>query len=193
MKKTIALFVGAAFGVCATATLAAENPKGWFPAGSHPKDYQMSADREMVHAGKASASIKSTAATPGGFGTLMQTCSAEAFRGKRVRMSGHVRAQDVSDWTGLWMRVDGPRSEALAFDNMQDRAIKGTSDWTKYEIVLDVSEQAQDIAFGLLLSGRGRAWMDDLKFEVVGTEVPTTGSKLAKKAPTAPANLDFEE
>jgi hypothetical protein len=168
-------------------------PKSWFAAGSHPKDYKMSVDGAVAHSGKASALLQSVIPEPGGFGTLMQTFKADAFRGKRVRMSGYARAQEVKTWAGLWMRVDGPRGEALAFDNMQDRAIKGTSDWKKYEVVLDVPESAQEIAFGLLLTGAGQVWMDDLAFEVVGKDVPTTGPKPSGGVPPAPANLNFEE
>ena len=95
------------------------------------------------------------------------------------------------------MRVDGARKdEMLAFDNMQDRAIKGTIDWKKYEIVLDVPENSEMVAFGLLLSGKGQVWMDDLQFEVVGKDVPTTGRATAGAASGAaktPLNLNFEE
>ena len=103
-------------------------PKGWFPAGSRPKDYEMSVDRSVAHGGKASATLKSVSAATAGFGTLMQTFKADTFRGQRVRMSGYVQSKDVADWAGLWMRVDGTQKEALAFDNMQGRPIKGTSD-----------------------------------------------------------------
>ena len=94
------------------------------------------------------------------------------------------------------MRVDGAKKdETLAFDNMQDRAIKGTTDWKKYEIVLDVPENSEMVAFGLLLSGKGQVWMDDLQFEVVGKDVPTTGraTGAASQAAKAPLNLNFEE
>ena len=192
MKRTIinlisiALLTGSAF--------AQETPKGWFKAGSKPGDYAMTVDRETVHGGKASARVASTVAAPGGFGTLMQTFKADSFLGKRVRFTGYVRSEDVADWAGLWMRVDGPRGEPLAFDNMQKRAIKGTGDWTKYEIVLDVPQSAAQIAFGLLLTGKGSVWMDDLGFEAVGTDVPTTGESMANESnkPTY-VNLDFED
>jgi hypothetical protein len=170
-----------------------ETPKGWFHAGNRPNDYKMSVDRQIVHRGKASASLQSTVQETSGFGTLMQTFKAEAYRGKRVRMSGYVRAKAVSDWAGLWMRVDGPKSEPLAFDNMQERPVKGDANWTRYEIVLDVPDHATEIAFGLLLTGNGQVWMDDLKFEVVGNDVPTTGNRLDKETVSAPVNLDFEE
>jgi hypothetical protein len=184
----------------AIVTNAGETPKGWFAAGNKPRDYEMTTDHSIVHGGNASASVKCVAQSAVGFGTLMQTCRADTFRGKRVRFSGYVRAAGVNDWAGLWLRVDGPTSgdsknpEPLAFDNMQQRPIKGTSDWTKYEIVLDVPERAQEIAFGILLSHGGQVWVDDLKMEEVGTDVPTTVSqKEESSSPAAPVNLGFED
>jgi hypothetical protein len=193
IMKKLSFLLTALAALTASPVRGEETPKGWFRAGSNPKDYEMSVDRAVFHAGKASATLKSVATQASGFGTLMQTFKADAFRGKRVRMSGHVRAQDAADWAGLWMRVDGPQKEALAFDNMQGRPIKATSDWTSYEIVLDVPESAQEIAFGLLLSGKGQVWMDDLNFEVVGKDVPTTGESQKEQRRKGPTNLDFEE
>ena len=152
----------------------------------------MTLDHDTTHNGKGSASLKCIVPKASGFGTLMQTFKADTYRGQRIRMSGYVRSRNVKDWAGLWMRVDGAKDEVLAFDNMQNRAVKGTTDWTRYEIVLDVPETSQQIAFGVLLSGMGQVWLDDVKFETVGKEVPTTGSK-SSEVPSAPRNLDFEE
>jgi hypothetical protein len=170
-----------------------ETPKGWFAAGSRPKDYKMVLDRSVAHSGHVSAQLACVAPKPAGFGTLMQTFKPDAFRGKRVRMSGYVRSQDVADWAGLWLRIDGQSGEPLGFDNMQQRPIRATSDWKKYEIVLDVPDSAQAIAFGILLTGAGQVWIDDLDFEVVGKDVHTTASKPLDTTPSAPANLNFEQ
>jgi hypothetical protein len=123
----------------------------------------------------------------------MQTFKADTFRGKRIRLSGFVKSEEVNDWAGLWMRIDGPAKEILGFDNMQSRSIKKTTDWKKYEIVLDVPELSQEIAFGMLLSGGGQVWMDDLKFEVVDKSVATTGSGKEAMSAKGPMNLGFEE
>jgi hypothetical protein len=78
---------------------------------------------------------------PGGFGTLMQMFEAGEMKDKRYRLTGWTKAAGVSGWAGMWMRVDGPaKGKSLAFDNMRDRPIQGTEDWTKHEIVLDVPE-----------------------------------------------------
>jgi hypothetical protein len=76
---------------------------------------------------------------------------------------------------------------------MAKRAVKGTRDWKRYEVVLDVSESAEEIAFGILLSGKGQVWTDDLKFEVVGKEIATTGESTNTEVSKQPANLNFEE
>lgn len=48
------------------------------------------------------------------------------------------------------------------------RGAGGTTDWTRYEIELPVPEDAQNIAFGLLLTGTGTAWFDALSIELDG-------------------------
>jgi hypothetical protein len=180
--------------VAVSTLMAADLPAGWIKAGSAPADYDMGLDSVTRHAGTASATIraKSAETETRGFGTLMQTSDPGEFRQKRVRFSAWVKADKVDGgWAGLWFRVDGsPRTNTLAFDNMQDRAIKGTSDWTKYSIVLDVPEDAAAIAYGILLSGPGQVWMDDLKFEVVTSDVPVTGQ--GRTSGGKPQNLDFE-
>jgi hypothetical protein len=73
---------------------------------------------------------------------------------------------------------------------MQDRPIKGTTEWQRYEVVLDVPEGATGIFFGILLDGRGEVWLNSVNFEVVGTDVPVTSGRRAR--PNGPRNLEFE-
>jgi hypothetical protein len=72
---------------------------------------------------------------------------------------------------------------------MQDRPIKGSHDWTQYSIVLDVGNNATAIAFGILMSGPGAVWIDDLALDPVGTDVDVTDVLRKTKSPR---NLDFE-
>ena len=166
-------------------------PTGWFLAGSKPANYRTSVDKTMIQNGQPSAYLKSAVPVTDGFGTLMQQISASDYLGKRVRLRAWVRSQDVEGSAGMWMRVDKDQS-MLAFDNMQNRAIKGTQPWKQCEVVLDVPVDATGIFFGILLSGSGEVWMNDVSFEVVGNEVPIT-SPQAHTLPTHPANLKFTE
>jgi len=158
--------------------------------------YQVRVDTRRKHGGEASGRIEWKASgkpSPQQFGTLTQMMLPDAYRGKRLRLSGHVRANRVANgYAGLWMRVDGPRGGAhLAFDNMKDRGLTGTRRWRSCEIVLDVAQEATAIAFGALLTGTGRMWVDDLKLEVVDDSVPTTEQALAgEEFPIDPEILD---
>ena len=170
-------------------------PPGWFRAGSDPGDYEMAIDPSGSRAGKPCAYIRGRGANPAGFGTLMQMFDAHDYVGKRLRFTASVKAEGITSWAGLWMRVDGATApgtqmpKMLAFDNMQSRPIKGTSDWTPYSIVLDVTAEARAIGFGILLHGAGRAWIDDLRLEVVSVDVPLTDAMVLQKRP----NLRFED
>lgn len=183
-----------------TATLFSfDLPTGWLIAGSHPKSYDMGIDKGAGQNGKAAATIKSTAKKINGFGTLMQICLPDNYLGKRVRMSGLLKTKDVADWAGLWFRVDEKgTNKSSGFDNMKDgktdRSVKGTTDWTRYEIVLDVPLNTSNLAYGALLSGTGQIWFDEIKFEVVDHTVPITGKGKEELMPNKePVNLDFEK
>lgn len=169
-------------------------PEGWFKAGSHPNSYEMVTEKGSGPDGSNAATIKSIDKKIKGFGTLMQSSLPSKYLGKRVRMSGEVKSKDVVEWAGLWFRVDHSTSRrTLAFDNMHDgktdRSIKGTTDWKKYEIVLDVPDSATNISYGALLRGTGQIWFTNLNFEVVDNSVPTTG----KEKNSEPTNLNFNE
>lgn len=166
-------------------------PKGWLLAGSQPTKYESGVDAQALSDGHVSAYLKAKESLTGGFGTLMQSFDAKNYAGKRVRFSGTVKSDGVGSWAGLWMRVDKKGQVAVAFDNMEDRPIKGTSAWKKYDVVLDVPQDASGVSFGILLDGSGEVWLSNVTFEVVGTEVPTTGSSM-KPPPAGPVNLDFQ-
>jgi hypothetical protein len=167
-------------------------PVGWTLAGSRPQDYEVGTIAAAATSGNARAYLKCVAEQANGFGTLMQEVSADAYHGKRVRLSANAKASDVQGWAGLWMTVDGDGSRPLAFDNMGNRPIKGTTDWKRYEVVLDVADQATAVAFGILLTGKGSVEVDTFRIEVVDASVPTTTPPKAM-LPTAPRNLGFEE
>jgi len=171
------------------ASKSSKDPEGWLKSGSNPEDYDVSIDQNNGFHGKPSWYIKSRN-SPRGFCTLMQMFKADSYIGKRVKLMGNAKSERLEQWAGFWMRVDGDE-KPIKFDNMQDRPIKGTTGWTKYQVVLDVPADSVHIAFGLLLSGPGQIWLADLSFEIVSLDVPTTD--LVKDYPEKPINLRFDE
>jgi len=156
-------------------------PEGWFRAGSNPGSYFMGMDKGAGKDKNDVITIRSVDKLISGFGTVMQNSPAKKYLGKRIKMTGYLKTKDVDNWAGFWLRIDGEKQaeNSLAFDNMKngktDRSIKGTTDWKKYEIVLDVSDEATNIAFGALLGGTGQIWFDKIEFEIVDTDTETTG------------------
>ena len=147
---------------------------GWFKAGSKPDSYDWGKSDEKYNDG-AVYFLKSKEPAIDGFGTIMTYIMPEKYSGKRIRLTGYVKNESITGWAGMWMRVDGTdKNKSLGFDNMSNRAIAGTNDWTKYEIVLDVAPEAIGIAYGFLVNGTGNAWFSGFTLETVGSDVPTT-------------------
>lgn len=168
-------------------------PDGWFKSGTEPQDYLIGIDRNMSENGNSSAYIKSKELKPSGSCELMQEIKADNYRGERVRLSGYAKTKFVSYWAGLFMTVEDATGRTIAYDNMQNRPIVGSSDWIKYEIVLDIPKNSSRILFGISLHGKGEIWIDDFKLLVVNKNVPLTD--LSGKIPTAlyPENMNFEK
>lgn len=187
----------------------AQVPAGWFAAGTRPADYEFGVDAQAsarsrdrfltgqqesytgrnLQLAERSAFIRGKPqATTAGFATLMQSISAETWRGKRVRLTAKVRTRGAQR-AQMWMRVDGQSRQVLAFDSMSNRPITGSRPWRSYAIVLDVPRTATTISYGFMLSGRGTVWADDFRVQRVDGDVPVTAPP---RLPSAPRNPGFE-
>lgn len=180
------VFVGAI--VSAKDTL----PTGWLKAGSRPSDFIVAVTPKDSYKDHGTVMIRSIDNASKGFGSLMQTILADNYRARRVRFSGYLRTQNVSGRVALWMRVDGADGDLLGIDNMKGHSLHGNVSWKKSEIVMDIPDQAKQISFGALLSGSGQAWISDLKFEIVGKNVPVTSQTKNGVYPRKPINLSFK-
>ncbi|HTQ51360.1 MAG TPA: M56 family metallopeptidase, partial [Candidatus Acidoferrales bacterium] len=166
-------------------------PAGWWKNGSNPNAYVVGVDPTQPGIKPTSAYVKSIEPQIDGFGGMMQECSAENYRGKRLCFSAMMKTANAES-AQLWFRVDGSeRGEILEFDNMKNRPLKGDTDWTPCAIVLDVPMEATGLAYGFFIKGTGQAWVNNAKLEEVGTDVPTTGGPLMNSYPKAPVNMDF--
>jgi hypothetical protein len=166
-------------------------PGGWFMAGSRPAEYAAGRlPATSAYEGRRVIRLRfRAAAPPGGFGTVMQSFDAASYRGRRVRFSAMVRGQEITDWAGAWLRVDAVDG-ARALDNMNNRPLRGSTDWTEAANVLDVGPDAASVHFGVLLAGAGAVDLARPRFEVVGADVPVT--RIPRRPLAAePQGLDF--
>ena len=202
--------------VVAIATMSYDVPKGWQRGGD--RNYFVGTVPGAGRTGKACATIKSMTCNSGyysgrrhrnyyrGYGEMIQNFDAGNYRGKRIRLSGYVRSEDVTGAAGLWMCVGGSsycdrHSTAYAHnycsmpcenaDNMENRRMVGTEDWTRCEIVVDVPDGASNISYGARLFGAGQIWFENLRIDVVGRNVKTTGLPVGHN--WHPYNTDFKD
>lgn len=107
---------------------------------------------------------------PWGRGVASRTIDASTYRGHRVRFTARMRPEEIREFGGLWMRIEGP-SGTMAHDTAFTR---GSGDWETRGVVLDVPQDAQLLVTGVVLGGRGRLWMDLPRLELVDARTPTT-------------------
>lgn len=156
-------------------------PTGWVDFGG--ANYTLAVDSATVKNGKFAASLEYKEGKPDFKAWAFHI--PESYPGKKITLTGYIKTEGVTDgYAGLWMRID----PSIAFDNMQDRGVTGTTDWTRYEISLKMDpEKTQQIVIGGILAGKGKMWVDDLKLTVDGKEIKDLkplGEKLF------PADLD---
>ncbi len=137
-------------------------PQGW---NGGPPD-TLAVDGVVVHGGKWALRIERNDKSAGAFSAVNKAIPID-FAGTTLELRGFLRTEGVSGFAGLWMREDGDGG-SVAFDNMQGRQIKGTTEWTEYSITLPLEKSAKNLVFGVLASGAGKVWADDLRLLVDG-------------------------
>lgn len=129
---------------------------------------------------------------PAQFATLLQSITAENYRGKKVQLTAALKTEDA-DVAAIWMRIDKSPGISLRFDNLMmrntDGALMGTMDWTERNVVLDVPEEAASIHYGFFLRGFGKVWARNLKFTLAAQTAASTGEP--ERYLSKPSNLDF--
>src|SRR4051794_38819336 len=148
-----------------------EVPPGWFNSSfAKNNGYTAKIVTDKPEAGRQAVQValEGERKDPSAFGNLLTSFDAAPYRGKRIRFRAAVRAEvSGGDTAALWLRVDREGGAMGLFDNMADRPIR-SSEWKTYEITGDVAPDAKSIYLGLMLLGRGRAWIAPASLETLG-------------------------
>lgn len=113
------------------------------------------------------------------------------FGGKKVTLTGYIKSESVEGGiAGMWLRVDAD-GKMLNIDNMENRAIKGTTDWKQYTVELPYNdEEATEVWFGTYITGKGKIWMDNFQLLVDGKPIQNASPKV-KVMPKAKVDTAF--
>ena len=174
--KITSLALGISAAVLVASAAHAQVPAGWQAVTDNSGEYTVNSDggRRNGGQGYAGATIRANVASPRGSAMLAQSVRADAFRGKRLRLSGFMKTIGVNEGTAvLFLRVDG-EGVVQTSDYMQNRPLMLTTDWARQEIVVDIPRNAIGLTFGMMLGGSGQIWLDDVALEEVGSNVAVT-------------------
>lgn len=162
------------------------SPTGWTNFAS--ANYVTALDSVTTQSGKYSVSIEYVKDIPD-FKSRAFTIP-NSYPGKRITLTGYIKTENVTDgYAGLWMRID----PSVAFDNMNKNGVKGTTDWTKYEITLDMNpDKTKQIVIGGLLVGKGKAWFDQFTVSIDGKAIQNL-KPLEKKFYDAEKDKGFDQ
>ncbi len=162
--------------------------KGWNLTGSKPEAYEIRCDDVFSDCAIPILRTKLFADEPLGMGSLSHSESAAKWRGQRVELVAELKAGRIAGWAGLWMRIDGPDGQTLAFDNMQTRPLRGSSSFGWHSVVLNVPDNAQRISFGVMLHGPGAVFVRELHFRQATSDVQPTDLIADLRAKSEPAS-----
>lgn len=141
-------------------------PKGWYKYGGF----------EIIKGEKDSMGNivgKVVSDENGKFGFIMNRFLAN-YAGDTIELTGRIKYEKVKDYVGLIMWIDGEKSGYhLVFESMQNRQIRGSSDWTEFSIKVPYPPNAKYIYVGGILGKGGTAWFDDFKVSIDGKDIQT--------------------
>jgi hypothetical protein len=155
-------------------------PPGWFvPSLPKDADYLAELRRDQCRSRSGCAVILVPANVPNATGNLMQSFSAAAYAGKRVRLRAWLRLESLFTSPALGLRLPSPEDRAQlwltveranhrkGFSANTDNRPVSSATWTETEIIGEVDEDAEFINFGIQSVGGGRVWVDDVSFDVI--------------------------
>lgn len=152
---------------------------GWRKHGTKGK-YEIKTEIGVGQNGNEVFTIQSIGAKIKGFdrrrtkGLMEKSVIPISYLGKRVRLTCYMKSKDVNFHAALVLSYSLSDPKNSLFWLGDYRAMKGTHDWKKYEIVFDVPSNVSNLTYGASLSGSGQIWFDFADLEIVDNSHPTT-------------------
>jgi RNA polymerase sigma factor (sigma-70 family) len=139
----------------------------WHPWSFSSPHYATRLDESTRRLGHATRLLESKVAGSGEwFAWDWNNRKPDPWLGKRMKFSAWIKTENVTGPSGLCLRVIGPNFQEIVPGLSKDqRNIRGTTDWTRYEFTADIPPETQNICTGVRLGGKGRMWVDGFEYE----------------------------
>ena len=164
-------------------------PDDWFQWGT---GYVLKIDTTVKANGKNSVVIQPLGEKlPNTFGCVAYAIPAR-YQAKEIELRARMKFSDVSLGNiGLMLRIDGP-SGILGFENMYEKNIQGTKEWSTYTVKIPYPTGAKTIFIGAILGGTGKLWVDDFEVLLDGKDI-REAEVLPEKKYKANADTEFDK
>lgn len=115
-------------------------------------------------AASASGYLRAQVPDPSGFADLRQAILADAYRGRRVRLSADLKTVDATGKAGLYLRVIDP-ARSRPPEVREQLSLQGSTVWTRRHIEAEVPADSVYVLFGITLTGPGQIWAANVTVE----------------------------
>ena len=139
-------------------------PHGWTVTGiGRGNAYRAGLDPDLPGAMRVASTSPNDIVDVDEFGGLMRTISADAWRGKTIRLGAELMGKAV-ERGAIWLKLDAADGRPI---NVANTPARGDFGWTGREVVMAVPETAVLIRYGLQLAGGGEIWARGFRLEEV--------------------------
>ena len=112
------------------------------------------------------------------------------YIGKEIELCAYMKLKNITEGSvNLFFNIEGENGFPIP-DNINNKKISGTADWTKYSIKMNYPEDAKYIYIGVLNSGIGQLWVDDFELLIDGEDL--TNALPQKEIEFSKAEKDHE-
>jgi len=132
-------------------------PEGWTGFQENEGSFEFGVDTSTFHSEPDSYYVESKKVEGSESGVLSRIVHFKEFSGKKFRVTAFLKTEDVQG--SAYLFADTNRGN--------HSMIRGTNDWTKLEVVLELPKDLTRIRYGLSLIGQGKAWIDDIELTVI--------------------------
>lgn len=163
-------------------------PPRWTAHSSHKRtQFSAGVEADVLFNGREVACVEVLSEKASGYVVLHQFLEYRPYVGKQIKLSGFVKTENVGGIATVWASVSDTKHRRLS-SAFIDSQTYDTKDWTKFELVIDVCDDAFYAYFGGTVRGTGTVWFTVAEIEVLSELPPAKKrSSAAPKKRNAPA------
>ncbi len=144
-------------------------PAGWSAAGQVGKQFEVGYDEQ-----EGAVYLRSLGEPGEQLGALTQTIDARPYIRQTLMLSAEVKTEDPKVRAELFMRTVGPKPGTQTGESVNSGAgWNAGKDWTETKVQVGgmVDEQTRSLDFGLVLQGKGKVWIRNVRLVPLGPVV----------------------